>query len=53
MSDDANNKMIMTIGTAVIFAFIFCAITFGMSDWKAKAPLTAQAPSVPPVSTAR
>ena len=44
MSDDGSNKMIMTIGTAVILAFLVLAVTFGMSDWKAQAPLTAQLP---------
>lgn len=53
MSDDANNKMIMTVGTAIIFGFIFLALTFGMSEWKSPAPLTAQAPAAPAASVAR
>lgn len=51
MSDDASNKMIMTIGTAAILIFVFCALTFGMAEWKAGGPITAQAPA--PASTAR
>ena len=53
MSDDGNNKMIMTIGTVAILAFLFLAVTFGMSDWKAQPPLTAQAPAASPASDTR
>ena len=53
MSDEPKNKMIMTVGTGLIFAFIFFALTFGMSEWKTPNPLTAQAPTPAPASTAR
>ena len=46
MPDDS--KMIMTVGTLMIFMFVFFALTFGMSDWSAKPPLTASAPAAAP-----